>query len=178
MLGSNSFEVLNKSLPGSSTYIVNNQILLITSCEGASNGYTCHCSNSNTTIYSSLCYPINSNLTSMVLDANSILGYPNFSLPKTDLLSNLRTVLLLSELPQFQLIDTYTSSNVLFEKEQFGTYIQIKTNYIRNNQGAMSSTVMSLATLGLNNMKDVFSPFESTVLAGPGYYFKFNPVTL
>lgn len=96
LLNANTFEVLNKSLPGSSTYIINNQILLINNCADTSNGYTCYCTSTNTTTYSSLCYPININLTSATLDSNSIFGYPNFSLPKATFLNNLRTVLLLS----------------------------------------------------------------------------------
>jgi hypothetical protein len=53
---SNTFEVLNKSMPFSSRYIVNDQILLVSSCAGDSNGYTCYCTSSATVTYSSLCY--------------------------------------------------------------------------------------------------------------------------
>jgi len=53
----------------------------------------------------------------------------------------------------------------------------MKTNYIRNHYQSGGAQALAIATFALNNMNNVFSPYSSTVLSGPGYYFKYNPAT-
>ena len=69
------------------------------------------------------------------------------------------------------------SSSDLLSQNQFAAYIQMKTNYIRNHYQTAGVQALAIASFTLNNMNNVFSPFSSTVLSGPGYYFKYNPAT-
>ena len=82
----------------SSRFINNNQKLLITSCEGDSNGYACLCTPSGNITYSSLCYGINANLVNANLSAitSSITSFTLVSFVKY-----LKEIKLLSELPSF-----------------------------------------------------------------------------
>ncbi len=69
------------------------------------------------------------------------------------------------------------SSTDLLSPDQFAAYIQIKTNYIRNHYQNTATQALAIASFALNNMSSVFSPYTSTVLSGPGYYFKYTPST-
>lgn len=42
----------------------------------------------------------------------------------------------------------------------------------------MSTHALSIGTIAINQMANVFSPYKSTVLAGPGYYFKYVPTNV
>jgi|JI9StandDraft_2_1071091.scaffolds.fasta_scaffold244378_1 hypothetical protein len=87
----------------------------------------------------------------------------------------MRTVLLLSELPQFELGNT-AIANSLLSRQQFPNYLQIKANYVRNHPSLMSATALTLASQGFTNQA-VFSPSQPTIFAGVGYYFKYTPST-
>ena len=174
-----SFELLNKSLPLSSTEIINDKILLIGSCKSKSNGYACLCNSTASTTYSSLCYPINSNLTTVT----TTLAYLNTTLPLNS--TNLTKALfvehmllwkMMSELPNFTL-DYVPASGELLSIRQFANYLQIKTNYIRNHYQNAAAQVYAIASFALGSQYNVFSPYAPTLLAGPGYYFKYSPST-
>jgi len=111
---SNVFEVLNRSMPLSSTYIVNNQKLLVTSCADTSNGYSCYCPTGTTNTYTSLCQTIPTSLLTATLDPLTLFGTNSTSLTKTTFFtSNLRTMQLLSELPLFSFEYAPADSNEL-----------------------------------------------------------------
>ena len=94
--------MLNRSLPGSSTFIINDQKLLVTYCTDSSNGYVCYCPVNSSVTYTSLCQIIDTGLTTAALDPSLLFNnQTNTSLDKTTFVSNLRTIQLLSELPLF-----------------------------------------------------------------------------
>lgn len=178
LTSANVFEVLNRSLPLSSTYIVNNQKLLVTSCADTSNGFSCYCPSGTTNIYTSLCQVIPTSLTTVVLDPLALFSTNSTSLDKATFFTvHLRTLQLLSELPTFA-FDYAPAANELISKDQLATYLQIKTNYIRNHPTLQSAQITLIASLVLTSMLNVLDPYTATVLAGPGYYFKYSPTAM
>ena len=92
---SNAYEILNKSMPYSSTLIVNDYKLLITNCAGDSNGYACFCGNLTSVVYTSLCYPLYSNITQLTLTPQ-LVNSTTTTLTKSLYISNLVLLQLLS----------------------------------------------------------------------------------
>lgn len=89
---------------------------------------------------------------------------------------NIEKLLLLSELPNYNFVYTPASGDLL-SPNQFATYLQITTNYIRNHYQYAASQVAAIANFTLTFMSKVFNPFNSTTFSGPGYYFKYLPST-
>ena len=171
----NAYEVLNKTLPLSSTTIYNNQKLLITSCKDSSNGYACLCTSTTTTSVTALCQPISTSLSGLTL-SNSIVGTNTTTLTKSDFINNRVLLQMLSELPQYAFTYTPATGDLLSE-EQMATYLQITTNRIRNDPTNTGARVLEVAQSVFNDLYKAFSPYRDTVLAGPGYYFKYTPDT-
>jgi hypothetical protein len=89
-------------MPLSSTYIINNQKLLVTSCAFTSNGYSCYCPTGTTNTYTSLCQVIASSLLTATLDSLALFSTNSTLLTKATFFTTYRrTLQLLSELPQF-----------------------------------------------------------------------------
>jgi hypothetical protein len=108
----NAFEILNKSLPYSSTSIVNDAKLLMTDCAGSSNGFACLCNSNSTITYSSLCYLLNSSLVTMPLTVASF-GLTNTSYSTSYLQLNAGLLLLLSELPNYNWIYSPSTTELI-----------------------------------------------------------------
>jgi len=151
---------------------------MVTFCTDTSNGYVCYCPANTSVTYTSLCQVIDPGLTGAVLDPSSLFNQTSTSLDKITFITNLRTMQLLSELPQFNFDYTPSLTTELLSPKQFATYLQIKTNYIRNNPTLISPQTSLLASFALTRMNNVFDPYSATILAGPGYYFKFSPATM
>jgi hypothetical protein len=151
----------------------------VSSCTGDSNGYACYCSSSNSTLtYSSLCQPINANLTAAALDPSALFGQTSTSLSKLQWVGSMRQLQLMSELPAFAFDYLPASATELLSAEEFATYLQIRTNYIRNHPNTTLTEAAKLANFALSRMVKVLDPYAATVLAGPGYYFKYVPAAM
>ncbi len=80
----------------------------MTNCLTSSNGFACICDNSSLT-FTSLCYSISSSLSS--LSINTLFTLSTYT--TIQLKQNLKTLLLLSELPQYSLIYSPSPSELL-----------------------------------------------------------------
>lgn len=58
---------------------------------------------------------------------------------------------------------------------QFANYLQILTNYIRNNYQWAANNISSVSQLVFGSMYATFDPYNPTTFSGPGYYFKYTP---
>ena len=96
---SNAYEILNKSLPYSSTAIINDTKLLMTNCNGSSNGFACLCNATPNNIYTSLCYYITPSITAMTFILPTLISNNTYNTQTLN--QNASLLLLLSELPKF-----------------------------------------------------------------------------
>lgn len=66
----------------------------------------------------------------------------------------------------------------LISEIQFATLLQIHTNRIkRETTISQSNRLSNICNMTFNNMKSVFQPYSTTILSGPGYYYKYRPST-
>jgi hypothetical protein len=168
-----AYEILNKSMPFSSTIIINDQKLLMTNCANSSNGFACLCNSSSIATFTSLCYPLNPNLSAYTLDPLKF-SLLNTSISTDYFIDHISSLLLLSELPNYNWIFSPKSTE-LISNDQFANYLQITSNYIRNHVLQASTSVQSLCQLVFSQLNSTFDPYQSTILSGAGYYFKYTP---
>ena len=94
------------------------------------------------------------------------------------LMQSASSLLLLSELPKFAA--TYapiadTNNKELISNKLIANYLQITSNFIRNNPAQLTQVIASLSSKIFNLYYKTFDPDNPTILFGPGYYFKYTP---
>jgi hypothetical protein len=87
---------------------------------------------------------------------------------------NSALLLLLSELPKYSLAYAPAASE-LISNTLFTNYLQITTNFIRNNPLQMPASVATISQQVFTQFYKTFDPYRPTVFSGPGYYFKYTP---
>jgi hypothetical protein len=147
----------------------------MTNCNGSSNGFACLCNATSTIFYTSLCYYINPALAAITPSPMTFLGNTSNAYTTSFLLRNSPLLLLLSEMPKYSFTYSPADPAELISSSLFATYLQITTNYIRNNPSQMPATVTALSQAVFSRFSKTFDPYEPTTFSGPGYYFKYTP---
>lgn len=150
----------------------------MTNCNGSSNGFACLCNATSTTFYTSLCYYIDPALAAITPSPTTFLNSTSNTYNTSFIHTNSTLLLLLSEMPMYNFTYIPANSAELISNSLFATYLQITTNYIRNNPSSMPATITALSQAVFTRFNKTFDPYQPTIFSGPGYYFKYTPTNM
>lgn len=150
----------------------------MTNCNGSSNGFACLCNATSTTFYTSLCYYVDPALATITPSSTTFLGSASSAYTTSFLLRNSPLLLLLSEMPKYSFTYSPADPAELISNSLFATYLQITTNYIRNNPSQMPTSINTLSQGVFTRFSKTFDPYKPTIFYGPCYYFKYTPPSM